>query len=166
MYRVLITGAIHPTGVERLKQEPDLEVDFRPDLPGLELFMNGKMDGIIMFDAKGNKLWQNNAAGSLCSSGDWDGNGTPEAMAFALGTNRDGIFSVWDGYGNRKYAISFLPSPLTKPGVSHALPAGRIGRLYQQDLDGNGKVDVVMSFGLWKTSPHQYLFIMEQPTLP
>ncbi len=33
MYRVLITGAIHPRGVELLSQESDLEVDFRPDLP-------------------------------------------------------------------------------------------------------------------------------------
>jgi D-3-phosphoglycerate dehydrogenase len=33
MYRVLITGAIHETGVARLRAEPDLEVDFRPDLP-------------------------------------------------------------------------------------------------------------------------------------
>ncbi len=33
MYRVLITGAIHPKGLELLGQEADLEVDFRPDLP-------------------------------------------------------------------------------------------------------------------------------------
>lgn len=33
MYRVLITGSIHPIGVDALKKEPDLEVDFRPDLP-------------------------------------------------------------------------------------------------------------------------------------
>jgi D-3-phosphoglycerate dehydrogenase len=33
MYRVLITGAIHSTGVERLRAEPDLQIDFRPDLP-------------------------------------------------------------------------------------------------------------------------------------
>lgn len=33
MYRILITGAIHPIGVEKLTQETDLEVDFRPDLP-------------------------------------------------------------------------------------------------------------------------------------
>jgi len=37
MYRVLITGAIHPVGVERLRAEPDLQVDFRPDLPGPEI---------------------------------------------------------------------------------------------------------------------------------
>lgn len=33
MYRVLITGAIHQTGIDLLKQEPDLDVDYRPDLP-------------------------------------------------------------------------------------------------------------------------------------
>jgi D-3-phosphoglycerate dehydrogenase / 2-oxoglutarate reductase len=33
MYRVLITGAIHPVGVEKLKSEPDLQVDFHPDMP-------------------------------------------------------------------------------------------------------------------------------------
>ncbi len=33
MYRVLVTGAIHEKGIEQLEQEPDLEVDFRPDLP-------------------------------------------------------------------------------------------------------------------------------------
>ena len=33
MYRVLITGAIHPIGVEMLRREPDIEVDFQPDLP-------------------------------------------------------------------------------------------------------------------------------------
>ncbi len=32
-YRVLITGKIHPIGVEALSREPDLQVDFRPDLP-------------------------------------------------------------------------------------------------------------------------------------
>jgi D-3-phosphoglycerate dehydrogenase len=37
MYRVLITGAIHPIGVELLKKEPDLEVDFMPDLPMPEI---------------------------------------------------------------------------------------------------------------------------------
>ncbi len=37
MYRVLITGAIHASGVERLRAEPDLQVDFRPDLPMSEV---------------------------------------------------------------------------------------------------------------------------------
>jgi len=33
MYRVLITGVIHQKGIDLLKQEPDLDVDFHPDLP-------------------------------------------------------------------------------------------------------------------------------------
>ncbi len=33
MYRVLITGKIHSIGVEKLQKEPDLEADFRPDMP-------------------------------------------------------------------------------------------------------------------------------------
>lgn len=33
MHRVLITGKIHPIGVEKLQKEPDLQVDFHPDLP-------------------------------------------------------------------------------------------------------------------------------------
>ena len=33
MYRVLITGAIHSVGIDMLKREPEVEVDFRPDLP-------------------------------------------------------------------------------------------------------------------------------------
>ena len=136
---------------------------FRSDLPGLQIFMNNKINGIAMFDHKGKLLWKNNAAGSLASSGDWDGDGEIEAMCFALGTNREGIFSVWDGHGRRKYAISFLPSPIHSPGISHAAPCGRVGRLFQSDMTGDGKADVAMSFGKWGDSPDQYLFIMGKP---
>ncbi len=136
---------------------------FRSDLPGMQLFLNAKINGVAMFDYKGKLLWKNNAAGSLASSGDWDGDGIVDAMCFALGTNRDGIFSVWDGHGKRKYAISFLPSPIHTPGIAHAGPAGRIGRLYQSDITGDGKADVIMSFGKWGNSPDQYLFIMGEP---
>jgi len=136
---------------------------FRSDLPGMQVFLNAKINGVAMFDYKGKLLWKNNAAGSLASSGDWDGDGNLEAMCFALGTNRDGIFSVWDGHGRRKYAISFLPSPTCTPGIAHAGPAGRIGRLLQRDMTGDGKADVLMSFGKWGNSPDQYLFIMSEP---
>jgi len=48
MYRVLITGAIDPVGVELLRQEPDIEVDFRPDLPMAEILeIIGNYHGII-----------------------------------------------------------------------------------------------------------------------
>ena len=136
---------------------------FRADVPGLQIFMNEKIKGVCMFDFKGNLLWKNNAPGSLASSGDWDGDGVLEAMCFALGMNRDGIFSVWDGYGERKYALSFLPGPVHIHGIVHAGPAGRIGRLLQTDLTGDNKADVIMSYGLWGNSPDQYLFIMGEP---
>ena len=32
MHKVLITGAIHPVGLERLQQESDVEVHYAPDL--------------------------------------------------------------------------------------------------------------------------------------
>ena len=37
MYRVLITGKIHPIGVEKLSKEPDPQVDFHPDMPIAEI---------------------------------------------------------------------------------------------------------------------------------
>ncbi|MBF0351365.1 MAG: phosphoglycerate dehydrogenase [SAR324 cluster bacterium] len=33
MYQVLITGAIHPTGLDALGRESDLQIDYRPDCP-------------------------------------------------------------------------------------------------------------------------------------
>ncbi len=48
MYRVLITGAIDPIGVDLLRQETDIEVDFRPDLPMAEILeIIGGYHGII-----------------------------------------------------------------------------------------------------------------------
>ena len=37
MHKVLITGAIHPVGLERLQQESDVEVHYAPDLPSGEI---------------------------------------------------------------------------------------------------------------------------------
>ena len=37
MHKVLITGAIHPIGLERLQQESDVEVHYAPDLPSGEI---------------------------------------------------------------------------------------------------------------------------------
>ncbi len=36
-HRVLVTGAIHEAGLAALRAEPDLELDYRPDLPFAEL---------------------------------------------------------------------------------------------------------------------------------
>ncbi len=33
MYRVLVTGTIHETGLDMLRREADLEIDYRPELP-------------------------------------------------------------------------------------------------------------------------------------
>jgi D-3-phosphoglycerate dehydrogenase len=37
MYKVLITGALHSSAIESLQQEPDLEIDYCPDLPKDEI---------------------------------------------------------------------------------------------------------------------------------
>ncbi|HIL16366.1 MAG TPA: hypothetical protein EYG15_09765 [Deltaproteobacteria bacterium] len=37
MHKVLITGAIHPVGLECLQQESDVEVHYAPDLPSGEI---------------------------------------------------------------------------------------------------------------------------------
>ena len=37
MHKVLITGAIHPVGLERLQQESDVEIHYAPDLPYPEI---------------------------------------------------------------------------------------------------------------------------------
>ncbi|MBN2711264.1 MAG: phosphoglycerate dehydrogenase, partial [Planctomycetes bacterium] len=36
-YKVLITGNLHEVAISKLKQEPDLEIDYRPDLPMSEI---------------------------------------------------------------------------------------------------------------------------------
>lgn len=37
MYKVLITGKLHDLAIARLKAEPDLEIDYRPDVPMAEI---------------------------------------------------------------------------------------------------------------------------------
>ncbi|MBC8257529.1 MAG: phosphoglycerate dehydrogenase [SAR324 cluster bacterium] len=37
MYKILVTGAIHEVGLEMLRQEKDLEVQYAPDLPLVEI---------------------------------------------------------------------------------------------------------------------------------
>ena len=72
---------------------------------------------------------------SLLSKGDWDGDGVEDIACFALGANVDGMFSVWNGKGERLYAISFLPGPSKRTwregynggSWSHAMPGGHEG---------------------------------------
>ena len=147
-----------------------LAADFQPDVPGIELACTGGDGGIFMWDCKGNLLWKRDAIASLCALGDWDGDGVADVLVFAGGVNTDGIFSVWNGRGERLYAISFLPSPtipLFEIGdYSHTFMAASERKRKgtgAQDLDGNGKADLLMSFGAWHVGTDQNLFLMEQP---
>ena len=102
-------------------------------------------------------------------AGDWDGDGVEDIACFALGANVDGIFSVWNGKGERLYAISFLPSPSKRTwsakhnggSWSHAMPGGHEGVRRQVDLDGNGRADFIMPFGAWHWGSDSILFLME-----
>ncbi len=141
---------------------------------GLEIAFCEKGSNIYLFDAAGKLVWKRPVPASLLSTGDWDSDGDEEILAFGLGANVDGMFSVWDGDGTRLYAISFLPSPYNK-GLdaatyrknlggswrAHAMPGGHEGIRRQIDLDGNGRADVIMPFGEWHWGSSSILFLME-----
>ena len=104
----------------------------------------------------------------------WDGDGVEDIACFALGANVDGMFSVWNGKGERLYAISFLPSPYNRmldnatykknlggTWRAHAMPGGHEGIRRQVDLNGNGCADVIMPFGEWHWGSDSILFLME-----
>lgn len=67
----------------------------------------------------------------------------------------DGMFSVWNGKGERLYAISFLPSPSKRTwsdkhnggSWSHAMPGGHDRVRRQIDLDANGRTDFILAMG-------------------
>jgi len=146
--------------------------DFLPDRKGLELAFCGKRSNIFLFDSDGQLQWKRRAPTSLLSQGDWDGDGAAEIMAFGIGVNVDGIFSVWNGQGERLYAMSFLPSPSRRTwsdehlggSWSHAMPGGHDGIRVQRDLDGDGRAEVIMPFGSWHWGADSILFLMEKPT--
>jgi len=134
--------------------------DFRPDLPGLELACTDKLHFMILFDARGNVLWKRDVPTSLLSHADWDGDGVLDILNFTVAINVDGAFSVWNGHGQRLYAISWLPSPVR----SHAIGCGPgLGCDDFGDLDGNGRADVPVAFGPWAFGSPQNLFLMEAP---
>jgi hypothetical protein len=145
--------------------------DFVADRPGLEIALCGKRGHIFLWNAGGKLLWKRPVPASLLSKSDWDGDGAEDIMAFALGANVDGMFSVWNGQGERLYAISFLPSPSRRTwsdkhnggSWSHATPGGHEGVRRQLDLDGNGRADVFMPFGAWHWGSDAILFLMEKP---
>jgi len=162
---------------EGLRNAQNIAVgDFDPARKGLEIAICGKSGNIFLWDAAGKKLWNRNVPSSLLSKGDWDGDGVEEILAFALGANVDGMFSVWDGDGTRLYAISFLPSPYNR-GLdaatyqknlggswrAHAMPGGHEGVRRQTDLDRKGRADVIMPFGEWHWGSDSILFLMEGP---
>jgi len=135
---------------------------------GMQIAICGKPGGITLWDvATGELIWKHDVPAALLSKGDWDGDGNDEIMAFGLGANVDGVFSVWNGKGERLYALSFLPSPSRSAGskyggsYSHAMPGGHEGVRRQVDLDGNGRADVIMPFGGWHWGSDSILFLME-----
>jgi len=145
--------------------------DFIPSRRGLEIAMCGKTGGLFMWDAKGKLIWKRAVPASLLSKGDWDGDGAEDISCHALGANVDGMFSVWNGQGQRLYAISFLPSPSRRTwsdkhnggSWSHAMPGGHEGVRRQVDLDGNGRADFIVPMGAWHWGSDSILFLMEGP---
>lgn len=153
--------------------------NFDPSHGGLEIALAVR-GGFHLFDATGALPWKRpSVPAALLSRGDWNGDGTDEILVFGPGANVDGMFSVWNGKGERLYAISFLPSPV-KPkdmDVEHykknsarwprmrasAAPGGHEGIRRQIDLDGNGRADVIMPYGQWHWGSHAILFLMEAP---
>jgi outer membrane protein assembly factor BamB len=158
---------------------------FDPSRKGLQLAICGKLGKITLWDASsGDLLWTRDVPATALSKGDWNGDGNVEIMSFAMGVNLDGIFTVWNGKGERLYAISFLPSPYNNFQPSpqtrmdneyykmhdggtwraHAMSGGHEGIHRQVDLDGNGLADVIMPFGEWHWGSSSILFLMEKPS--
>lgn len=143
--------------------------DFDKSRKGLEIAFCEKAGKLYLFDGTGTLLWKRPVPASLLSRGDWDGDGVEDIACFALGANVDGMFSVWNGKGERLYAISFLPSPSRRTwsdkhnggSWSHAMPGGHEGVRRQVDLDGNGRADFIMPFGAWHWGSDSVLFLME-----
>ncbi len=145
--------------------------DFDPGRRGLEIAMCGKTGLLCVWDAKGKLIWKRPVPASLLSKGDWDGDGVEDISCHALGANVDGMFSVWNGKGERLYAISFLPSPSKRTwsnkhnggSWSHAMPGGHEGVRRQVDLDGNGRADFIVGMGAWHWGSDSILFLFEGP---
>ena len=134
--------------------------DFDPAIPGRELAMTAKNGPLLFYNARGELLWKRNPPNTLCTKADWDGDGVQDVLVFAVGVNQDPIWSVWNGKGERLFAMSFLPSPQR----SHAtMCAPGVGYDGFGDRDGNGRADLLMAYGPWKTGNPQYLLRMECP---
>ncbi|MHC4478220.1 MAG: rhamnogalacturonan lyase family protein [Planctomycetota bacterium] len=145
--------------------------DFDPRREGLEIAMCGKVSNLFMWDSKGQVVWRRAIPTSLLSTGDWDGDGVEDIACHGLGANVDGMFSIWNGRGQRLYAISYLPSPSRRTwsdkhkggSWSHAMPGGHEGLDRQVDLDGNSRTDFIVAMGAWHWGSDSILFLMEGP---
>lgn len=134
--------------------------NFLPERPGLEIAAVGKDHRLLLFDNRGELLWQRRTHTGLITRADWNGDGVAEILVFAVGYNLDPAWSVWNGRGERLFAMSFLPAPER----SHASMCGPgLGFEGFGDLDGNGKADILVAYGPWKTGCPQYHFIAEEP---
>ncbi len=133
--------------------------DFNTDSPGLELGVSAKAGPVLLYSSSGKLLWKRETPNTLITKGDWDGDGVLDILVFAIGINLEPVWSVWNGKGERLYAMSFLPAPVR----SHATMCGPgLGYDGYFDLDGNGKANILMAYGPWKIGYQpQYLLHVE-----
>ena len=134
--------------------------DFRPDLPGLEIACTDKSRMLAVWSAGADLLWKKDTPASLVARADWNGDGTLEIVVDTVGINQDPSLSVWDGHGNRLYAVSWLP--LLARSFT-AIASREEGQHVQTDLDGNGKADVPVAFGPWDYGAPQNIVVLESP---
>ncbi|MFH1614052.1 MAG: PQQ-binding-like beta-propeller repeat protein [Planctomycetota bacterium] len=133
--------------------------DFQPGLTGLEIVCVDKDNiKLAMWDGTGQLLWTRSTTGSLITRADWDGNGVMDIVVWTVGIDIVPAISVWDGYGNRLYAISWLPMSTRS---NNTVCAHEEAQYAQPDLDGNGKADVLVAFGPWTIGDPQHLVLLE-----
>jgi hypothetical protein len=138
--------------------------DFRPDLPGLELARVDKMNRIELWGSTGNVIWDKDHVSSQFSQLDWDGDGILDIVVGAPGHAGGVHFSVWNGHGQRIYAIQWLPTPSGDGVRSYCAICGpEDARGNPADRDGNGREDVLLAFGKWSKGKNQVLCLMEAP---
>jgi hypothetical protein len=138
--------------------------DFRPDLPGLELARTDKQRRIELRDSTGHLLWTKIHPSTSCKKGDWDGDGVLDILVGSPGHAGGVHFSVWNGYGERRYAIAWLPVPDYRSYTCVCGPEEAVRMC--PDYDGNGRADVLVGFGKWYTGTNQILCLMEAPEIP
>ena len=135
---------------------------FCPDLPGLQIALVGKDHRLLLFGHDGQLLWQHRVPTGLVTRADWNGDGVPEILVFAVGIHIDPAWSVWNGKGERLFAMSFLPTP-DDCRVHASMCSPGLGFDGFTDLDGNKKADILVAYGNWKTGGAQFHFIAEMP---